>query len=108
MTTEEFLALALSGPHSENLSLELRRFVRLLYDHLLDITLADGAKIYDGLDLREFCREAMMQLETMQRPRPIDQTHPCDSCHHDHTMKAYCGAYLGEGKFCQCEARVMA
>lgn len=39
-------------------------------------------------------------------PRVRDYT--CPECQHEHESKSECSKYLGEGRFCHCEAKVTA
>lgn len=58
--------------------------------------------------LREAESIKMETLVVRDQVRDQVRDHACDDCRHEHQGKTECGHYLGEGKFCKCEAKVTA
>lgn len=89
--------------------------VKLLFiaNRILSITTEDGRSLRDMSDVRQAaidCYHAQLALEQEARrpadPAPRDYT--CPECGHEHETRDECKKYLGEGKFCPCEAKVTA
>lgn len=101
MTSKELMAKYRSCGEQE-----LPVFLHFLADHWHALRLADGQALNDYMDsaaaLRELAECARIPEHTENR------TYRCSDCDHEHEGKTECSKYLGEGKFCRCESKVMA
>jgi hypothetical protein len=107
---------------SERFPSELRReallTARIIFDlqttTALDLRTISGMRLLDVTDWKEFFQEVGDVLaERTVRPLPLQfrraaDPAACSDCGHVHEGKTECGHYLGEEKFCRCEAKVTA
>jgi hypothetical protein len=126
MTAKELIDdLRLLGPQDANV------IFQYLADHIYEAELSTPPtrplrRVRDACDFKEWLLElaeaAKLPLGLTKAPRaPTPQLsltqnlaqqprrdHTCPDCGHEHEGRTDCGKYLGEGKFCPCETRVMA
>ena len=124
MTASEFVTeLLAQGPSSPNLALELRLVFRLLRDRMRELTVQpDQHFLTEVGDFADFAGECVEALNRKIPLRAGFADHPlrlhgrvlpqvrwerkCPECDHEHEGRGECKVYLGEGKFCPCEAKV--
>lgn len=113
MTAPELIAelRALGG------SPDAARIFLHLAEHVYEARLANGARLLDASDFKEWLVELAEEAKIPRPPyfparaAPSPQTrydHICPDCGHEHEGRTDCGKYLGEEKFCPCESRVRA
>lgn len=90
--------------------------IKLLFiaNRIHSLTTESGLVLRDLSDVRVAlleCYHAQLRIE-QEAPRlllhTLQQPTECGECHHVHTSGSYCGEYLGELEFCQCQAKVLA
>ncbi len=94
---------------------DLNVTLNTLADQLPEACFENGARVLDNTDFPRWLREV---AEAWRNPhgKPLRQImgqfivrdHSCPECKHEHEDKAECKKYLGEGRFCPCEANVSA
>ena len=108
MTPEQFVSKL-----AERFPMEVRRefllTARLIFklqaEDALELRTISGMRLLDASDWKEFFLEVGDVLaENSSRPRDLR----CPDCDHVHEDRSECGHYLGEEKFCRCEAKVAA
>jgi hypothetical protein len=81
-------------------------------DHASELRLNGGQRLLDSIDWSAFLHEAAVAArnsETAIREAALLRPDPkCPDCQHVHEDRQECGHYLGEEKFCRCEAKVTA
>ncbi len=75
-----------------------------------ELTLADGRRLLDGTDWKEFFHQLGDVLGEAGAGTgfKLPRDYKCSDCGHVHEDKAECRVYLGEGRFCPCESKVAA
>ena len=100
---------------SERFPAELRReallTARIIFDlqttTALDLRTISGMRLLDVADWKEFFQEVgdvLAENGAIRPPRDLR----CADCLHVHEGRDECKVYLGEEKFCPCEAKVTA
>jgi len=105
-----------SPPLSDEMEKRIRERIRAIDHPVLpaEKTLHDAHKAA----LEWVLAEAASLVEEVPEPlntaaQPLRSTgrvrdHSCPECQHEHEGRTECSKYLGEGKFCRCEAKVTA
>jgi hypothetical protein len=111
----------LCEPFPAELHREMLLYARIVFqtfaEHAADLRTIGGMRLLDTSDWKEFFQEmgdaiaevtAKPTVAPLPAPQRMLRDHTCPDCGHEHEGKTECGHYLGEGKFCRCEAKVMA
>lgn len=110
MKASDFLAkfpLAPGDPRER--ALFLRLVLRYIADNLYSFQREDGRPLRDAIDYKEFFERAVcLAYIPPEKSRPVPRDYTCPDCQHEHEGRDECKVYLGEGRFCPCEAKVRA
>ena len=94
--------------HEREFRLYARLLVRYFADHIYDATLESGEGISDPMNFKRLFEQCAAVLGPPVTLRSAPRDHRCPECHHEHEGRGECKVYLGEGRFCLCEAKVTA
>jgi len=113
MTPRDLAASIPFGPNPPR-DIHISLSIALLYlsEHFYEARTESGMRVSDPISTRIWLAELAAAInlnEAAFATKPISlPDYVCPECKHEHRDRNECGAYLGEGKFCHCESKVMA